>query len=304
MSNQKEVQYSRSKLHGLWALTNRELKKWYQQPFVFAMGIIQPILWLALLGKAMNIGNLFSTNSLPAIPTLTPALTSTQLQGLGTYFAGFQSHIMQNTFGTADYFSFMAMSMVAFTVVFTTAFVGMSVVWDKRLGFMNKVLSTPVSRSVIILSKVFAASIRAIFQAAIVAAIAFALGLTTGTNFTIWSIFGVFAIVFLISVGLASFFTALTLRATRMEMPQAIFQLITLPLMFASSAYFPIAQMPNWLQAIANVNPISYTIDAVRRLMVFSDGFGPLPLDFAYVGIFAVVVTAICVILSWRYLNK
>jgi ABC-2 type transport system permease protein len=254
--------------------------------------------------KAMNIGNLFSVNSLPAIPTLTPALTSSQLQELGVYFAGFQSQIMQNTFGTADYFSFMAMSMVAFTVIFTTAFVGMSVVWDKRLGFMNKVLSTPVSRSVIILSKVLAASVRAIFQAAIVAAVAFALGLSTGTNFTIWSIFGVFAIVFLISVGLASFFTALTLRATRMEMPQAIFQLITLPLMFASSAYFPIAQMPSWLQAIANVNPISYTIDAVRRLMVFSDGFGPLPLDFAYVGLFAIVVTAICVILSWRYLNK
>jgi len=300
----EEVQYSKNKLHGLWALTNRELKKWYQQPFVFAMGIIQPILWLALLGKAMNIGNLFSASSLPPMPQLTPALTPSQLQGLGAYFASFQGTVMQSTFGTADYFSFMAMSMVAFTVVFTTAFVGMSVVWDKRLGFMNKVLSTPVSRSVIILSKVFAASIRAIFQAAIVAAIAFALGLSTGTNFTVWSIFGVFAIVFLISVGLASFFTALTLRATRMEMPQAIFQLITLPLMFASSAYFPIAQMPNWLQAIANVNPISYTIDAVRRLMVFSDGFGPLPLDFAYVGTFAVVVTAICVILSWRYLNK
>jgi ABC-2 type transport system permease protein len=281
MSNQEEVQYSKSKLHGLWALTNRELKKWYQQPFVFAMGIIQPILWLALLGKAMNIGNIVT-----GIPGVDPKL------------------VMMHTFGTADYFSFMSMSMVAFTVVFTTAFVGMSVVWDKRLGFMNKVLSTPVSRSVIILSKVFAASVRAIFQAGIVAAVAFALGLITGTNFTVWSIFGVFAIVFLISVGLASFFTALTLRATRMEMPQAIFQLITLPLMFASSAYFPIAQMPSWLQAVANVNPISYTIDAVRRLMVFSDGFGPLPLDFAYVGVFAVVVTAICVVLSWRYLNK
>lgn len=278
----EEVQYSKSKLHGLWALTNRELKKWYQQPFVFAMGIIQPILWLALLGKAMNIGNIIPTN----IPGLDPKV------------------LMQHTFGTADYFSFMAMSMVAFTVVFTTAFVGMSVVWDKRLGFMNKVLSTPVSRSVIILSKVLAASVRSIFQAAIVAVVAFALGLVTGTNFSVFSILGVFAIVFLISVGLSSFFTALTLRATRMEMPQAIFQLITLPLMFASSAYFPINQMPNWLQAIANVNPISYTIDAVRRLMVFSDGFGPLPLDFAYVGVFAVVVTAICVVLSWRYLNK
>jgi ABC-2 type transport system permease protein len=136
------------------------------------------------------------------------------------------------------------MSMVAFTVVFTTAFTGMSVVWDKRLGFMNKVLSTPVSRSSIILSKVLSASVRAIFQAGIVALVAFALGLTLGTNFGWYSIFGVFAIVFLVSVGLSSLFTALTLRTTRMEMPQAIFQLVTLPLMFASSAYFPINQMP------------------------------------------------------------
>ena len=99
----EEIQYSKSKLHGLWALTNRELKKWYQQPFVFAMGILQPILWLALLGKAMNIGNLFSAGSLPPLPTLTPSLTGSQLQGLGAYFAGFQSTVMQSTFGTADY---------------------------------------------------------------------------------------------------------------------------------------------------------------------------------------------------------
>jgi ABC-2 type transport system permease protein len=303
MSQETET-LSKSRFHGLWALTNRELKKWYQQPFVFIMGIIQPILWLTLLGKAMNIGNLFSASSLPSLPALNPPLTGPQLQALGSYFASFQGTVMQSTFGTADYFSFMAMSMVAFTVVFTTAFVGMSVVWDKRLGFMNKVLSTPVSRSSIILSKVFAASIRAIFQSAIVTVVAFALGLSLGANFGWYSIFGVFAIVFLISVGLSSLFTALTLRATRMEMPQAIFQLITLPLMFASSAYFPIAQMPSWLQAVASINPISYTIDAVRRLMVFSDGFGPLALDFAFVGIFAAVVTAICIVLSWKYLNK
>ncbi|MCW3999326.1 MAG: ABC transporter permease [Candidatus Bathyarchaeota archaeon] len=282
MSQANETQVSTSRFHGLWALTNRELKKWYQQPFVFAMGIIQPVLWLALLGKAMNLSSM--------IPTSIPGVSS--------------DAIMMATFGTTDYFSFMAMGMVAFTTVFTTAFTGMSVVWDKRLGFMNKVLSTPVSRSSIILSKVFSASIRAIFQAGIVALVAFALGLVTGTNFAWWSILGVFAIVFLISVGLSSMFTALTLRATRMEMPQALFQLITLPLMFASSAYFPIDKMPGWLQAIASVNPISYTIDAVRRLMIFSDGYGPLVLDFAFVGVFAAVVTVICVVLSWRYLNK
>jgi ABC-2 type transport system permease protein len=303
MSNY-ETRVSKSRFHGLWALTNRDLKKWYQNPIVLFIGIIQPILWLALLGKAMNIGAMFTASSLPALPTLNPPLTLAQLGVLGKYFSGMQGNIMQSTFGTSNYFSFMAMSMVAFVTVFTTAFVGMSVVWDRRLGFMNKVLSTPVSRSVIITSKVISASIRSVFQAGIVTVIAFILGLQLGANFTAFSILGVFAMVFLIGFGLSSLFTAITLRTTRMETPQAIFNLVTLPLMFASSAYFPTKLMPNWLQAIASVNPISYTIDAVRRLMIFSDGYGPLPLDFAYVGAFAVVVTIACVVLSWRYLNK
>ena len=301
----EEDKVSKNRFHGLWALTNRDLKKWYQNPIVFMIGIIQPILWLALLGKAMNIGAMFSSTSIPPLPQqLAATLTSQQLQGLGTYFAGLQSTIMSSTFNTGDYFSFMAMGMVAFVTVFTTAFVGMSVVWDRRLGFMNKVLSTPVARSVIITSKVISASIRSVFQAGIVTVIAYLLGLKLGANFSVFSIFGVFAIVFLIGFGLSSLFTAITLRTTRMETPQAIFNLVTLPLMFASSAYFPINLMPDWLKPIAYANPISYTIDAVRRLMVFSDGFGPLPLDFAYVGAFAVVVTVICVVLSWRYLNK
>jgi ABC-2 type transport system permease protein len=278
----EETALSKNRLHGLWALTNRDLKKWYQNPIVFIIGIIQPILWLALLGKAMNIG----------------AIIPTGIPGIST------SAIMQKTFGTADYFSFMAMGMVAFTTVFTTAFVGISVVFDRRLGFLNKVLSTPVSRSVIIISKVLSASIRSVFQAAIVTIIAYLLGLQLGANFSAFSVLGIFAIVFLIGFGLSSMFTAITLRTTRMETPQAIFNLVTLPLMFASSAYFPIENMPNWLQAIANANPISYTIDAVRRLMIFSNGYDRLPLDFAFVGVFALVVTGVCVILSWRFLNK
>jgi len=296
---------SKNRFHGLWALTNRDLKKWYQNPIVFIIGIIQPILWLALLGKAMNISSIFSSSSIPALPAeLTKTLTVQQVQALGSYFSGMSNTIMTSTFNTSSYFSFMAMGMVAFVTVFTTAFVGISVVFDRRLGFMNKVLSTPVSRSVIITSKVISASIRSVFQAGIVTVIAYLLGLQLGANFTAFSVFGVFAIVFLIGFGLSSMFTAITLRTTRMETPQAIFNLVTLPLMFASSAYFPINKMPNWLQVIANVNPISYTIDAVRRLMIFSNGYGQLPLDFAYVGLFALVVTAICVALSWRFLNK
>jgi ABC-2 type transport system permease protein len=282
MTENERSANSRSRLHGLWTLTDRELKKWYQSPAAVIMGVIQPLVWLTFQGKAMNLSAL--------IPNNIPGVNS--------------GSVLQSMLGTADYFSFMSMGLVAFTVVFTTAFVGMSLVWDRRLGFLNKVLSTPVSHSVIIMSKAFSATIRSMFQAAIVAIVAYALGLKLGINFTAVSVVGIFGIVFLLGFGLSSLFVALTMRSTRMDTPQAVFNLISLPIIFASNAFFPTKFMPDWLQAVANVNPVSYTNDAVRRLMIFSDGYGPLALDFAYVGMFAIVMIAICVILSWRFLSK
>jgi ABC-2 type transport system permease protein len=299
---------SRNKLHGLWALTNRELKKWYKAPVIFALTIIQPILWMGLLGKAMNISAIFSpdkVNQLMGNLVLTPALTPTQAAQLGGFFQSLQTGIMQNTFHTTDYFSFMAVGMIAFTALFTTAFSGMSVVWDRRLGFLDKALTTPVSRGVIIFSKVLSATLRSMFQAGLVILIALAFGLQFGASFNPIYLLGVFAILFLVCVGLSSMFIAITIRSTRMETPMAVMNLITLPLMFASNAFLPYSIMPSWLQTVAQVNPMTYTTDAVRQFLINSTiDFGQVSIDFAYVGIFAVIVAAIGILLSWRFLNK
>lgn len=280
------------RLHGLWALTNRELKKWYKAPVIFTLSIIQPILWMGLLGKAMNISALFGGSSL--IP------------------AGLGDSILINTFGTVSYFSFMAVGIVAFTALFTTAFSGMSVVWDRRLGFLNKALSTPVSRGVIIFSKVLSATLRSMFQTGIIILIAVAFGLEFGASFSPIYILGVFAMVFLVCIGLSSLFIAITIRSTRIETPMAVMNLITLPLMFASNAFFPTSVMPSWLQSVASVNPMTYTTDAVRQLMIDDKinwwgtigGQMGVGLDFLYVGIFAAIVATIGIVLSWRYLSK
>jgi len=274
---------SRSKLHGLWALTNRELKKWYKEPVLFLLSIIQPILWMGLLGKSMNIGAL--------IPTNIPGLDSKIL--------------MQQIFGTSDYFSFMAVGMIGMTALFTTMFSGMSVVWDRRLGFLNKALSTPVSRAVIIFSKVLSATLRSVFQAGLIIIIAVAFGLQFGANFSLLNILGVFAIMFLLCVGLSSLFIAITIRSTRMETPMAVMNLINLPMMFASNAFYPAKLMPDWLQTVVNVNPLSYTNDAVRQLLIVNMvDYTQLAFDFTYVGIFAFIVATIGIVLSWRYLSK
>jgi ABC-2 type transport system permease protein len=296
---------SKSKLHGLWALTNRELKKWYKTPAVFILTLIQPIIWLGLLGNALNLGSLVSSSSIAFPAELASQFTPQQLSLLNQFFSGLQDQILLGTFGTTSYISFMAVGMIAFTALFTTMFSGMSVVWDRRLGFLNKALSTPVSRAVIILSKVLSATLRSMFQASIILLIAVPLGFQTGAAFTPINILGVFAFLFLICMGLSSMFIAINIRSTRIETPMAVMNLLNLPLTFASSAFFPIERMPEWLQAVATVNPLSYTMNGMRQLLINPTiDYSQLALQYAYVGIFAAVLTTIGIVLSWRFLNK
>ena len=278
---------SSSPLHGLWALTNRELKKWYKEPFIFFISIIQPIIWMGLFGKAMNINAIITNNLPPNIPQ------------------SIADEMMKQTFGTSDYFSYMAVGMLSFVTLFTTMFSGMSIVWDRRLGFLNKVLSTPVARSAIIFSKILSATIRSLVQVSIILVFAILLGLQLSPNFTPINLLGVYAILFLLCMGLSSLFLMLGIRSTRWETQMAIVNLLNLPLMFASNALFPTNAMPDWLKPIANLNPITYTTDAVRQLLIFESlNLNQLMLDFTYMGIFAAAIASISIILSWKYLSK
>ena len=313
-------EYHPSMLRGLWALTVRELKKWLKEPIILMMAVLQPVIWMGLFGKAMDLGRMFSASNLGnlnvgdvtipgsllnppvnGVVTIPGALIAQQLQQM---LSNIGDAVMQNTFGVADYFSYMAVGMISMIVMFTTMFSGMSIVWDRRLGFLDKVLSTPVSRAAIILSKMFNAALRAMFQATIILALAILLGLKVSATFTPLNLLGIYAAVFLLSMGLSALFLALALRSTRQETQMAIVNLINMPLMFASNTFFPIKMMPEWIQAIASVNPVSYLTDALRQLTVFSLDVSALITDFIYLGVFAAVLSIIGVVLSWRYLTK
>lgn len=317
-------EYHPSRFHGIWALTKRELKKWLKEPIILLMAILQPVLWMGLFGKAMNLGGMFSSSSfgninIPSIIipgnlvivnpanssvnsiTIPSAVLSQMSQQM---FANIGPSVMQNIFGVKDYFSYMSVGMISFIVMFTTMFSGMSIVWDRRLGFLNKVLSTPVSRGAIIFSKVLNASLRSMFQATIILILAVIFGLQVSSTFSPIYILAIYAAIFLLCLGLSSVFLALALRSTKWETQMAIVNLINLPLMFASNTFFPISQMPSWIQAIAQVNPISYLTDAIRRLTVTEFNASAVMFDFTFLGIFAVVFSFIGIALSWRYLTK
>jgi ABC-2 type transport system permease protein len=296
--------YSNNPLHGLGALTSRELIKWFKNPVVFALTLAQPLIWEALLGGGMNINISGIFSKLPPL-TLNPPATQQQLLQINTYFSGLQSHMMTDLFGVTDYFSFLTCGIVIFITLLANTYSATSIVLDRSFGFMDKLLATSVSKAVIIVSKILSATLRALVQAFILIGIASLFGLLKfGTNFSPLSILGTVAILFLFSVGMSSIFVAVSLRSTRMETQSAFVNFTTIPLMFASNAFFPVKSMPDWLQAVANANPTSYAVDAVRRFIIDSGGLSNILVDFAYVGAFALTLTTVSIVLSWRFLNK
>ncbi len=313
--------YHPSISRGLWALTVRELKKWLNDPVMLLMFVIQPLIWMGLLGKSMNLGAMFSPGNLGNIPIpdripisgdyVTPKVSgyiyisgAWLSQSLQQMFSSIGENVMKNIFGVSDYFSYMSIGMISMIVMTTTMFSGMSIVWDRRLGFLDKVLSTPVPRGAIIFSKVLNAALRAMLQATIILLLAIFFGLKLSPTFSIINMLGMYTAIFLLSVGLSSIFIAFSLRATRLERPMQIISLITMPLMFASNTFFPISLMPDWLQSVAYVNPLSYLTDALRQLTILSLDVSRLVADFLYLGGFATAFSSIGIILSWRYLAR
>jgi ABC-2 type transport system permease protein len=270
-------------VHGLWALTNRDLRKWYTNPYQLIISLIQPVIWMGLFGKALNFSSFITAGA---------AGSSVNANA-----------ILLGFFGTTSYFSYLVCGMLVFIVLFTSAFAGMSVVWDRRLGFMNKALSTPVSRGTIVMAKIFQSVGRSIIQAAVVLLIGIALGMETG-NLTVGGVAGTFVVIFLVAMGLSGLFVMLSLRSSNWQTQMAIINLLNLPLLFASNALFPVKIMPSWLQDVVKVNPVSYAIDAIRQLLIGATGTYALWVDFTVVVAFAAFFSIIGIVASWRLLSK
>ncbi len=276
------------------ALTKREVKKWVKNPFLLFMMLVQPIIWLGLFGKALNLSGLISVP--PELLNQFPEMQTVLNQMISETFGG-----------TTDYFTYMAAGILSITVLFTAMFSGMSVVWDRRFGFLNKLLVAPIPRGSIVLAKVGSSVIRGIFQVLLIFSIAFAFGLKVGNAFGILDFLGMVAVLFLLSLGLSSMFLAVTMQIRSHETVIAVANLLNLPLMFASNALFPIKQMPQWLQTIANFNPISYAGDAVRAFILHSTaGFdaAKVATDFQFLIGFALIFSLVGILIARTGLRK
>jgi len=213
------------------ALVSRELKHWYRSKTQILTVVIQPMIWLVLFGKAMS-GYIHS-----AAPGV-------------------------------DYFTFLALGMMIITVLFSSMNAGMTLIWDRRFGFLDKLRAAPVPRGVIPLSRVLAAMVKAVVQAILVLIVALLLGLDTNGLTAASAVVCVITILICaacISLTVSSVFVAMGLVIRNQEVLTGVTVLLNLPIMFASGAMFPTSTFPDWLRFIANGNPLTYATDAIRQ---------------------------------------
>ena len=159
-----------------------------------------------------------------------------------------------------DYFYPGALTMV---VLFTSIFAMMSVIEDRKEGFLLSVLVAPVSRSVIVMGKVLGGATLASIQGLIFLAFAPFVGI----HFTFASFFGVVLVVWLVSFSLTALGFAIAWPMDSSQAFHAVVNLFLLPIWLLSGALFPPSGASPWIRGIMRANPLTYGDEALRSLM-------------------------------------
>jgi ABC-2 type transport system permease protein len=177
--------------------------------------------------------------------------------------SGFGSSVRSGAGGTEPYLGYFFPGALILVVLFTSIFAMMSVIEDRREGFLLSVLVAPVDRSVIVLSKVLSGTTLSAVQGMIFLAFAPAAGIRIGFQQLALVAF----IVFLVSFALTALGFAVAWRLDSAQAFHAIVNLFMIPMWLLSGALFPMSGASGWIRLLMRVNPLTYGVDALRSAL-------------------------------------
>ncbi|MFY9299755.1 MAG: ABC transporter permease [Candidatus Nitrosotenuis sp.] len=245
----------------------RELKRYRKSKSGVLIRLIQPAIWIIVIGHT---------------------------------FAGTRPLIQQVGFD-GTYLEFMAPGVIILTAIFTSIFGGVNTLWDRRYGFMNKALTSPISRSSIALGKMLAISLISALQSALIIGIAIIIGVSFPN---LWIIAPIMAIVILFSLGFSGISVVVAATAKSQETFWGIINFLGMPLFMLSPALFPLELLPDWLATAAKFNPVTYTVLLVRGLMTgVTEGISTA-LSLGIIGAFVVAMIVLASYVFTREVNK
>lgn len=237
-----------------WHLFQKYLRINLRMPLWSLFGLVQPLLWLFIFGALFS-----SFARLPGFPT-------------------------------PSYIDFLLPGVLVMTVLFGSSWSGVSLLREIDSGVVDKMLVSPVSRTAIVLSRVLHSAVQVLVQCLLVLVAGWLYGAQVSASPV--HLAGAFALILLLGVGFASLSNGLAMLLQREEPLVVMGNMMTLPLMFFSSALVPVAMMPDWIRWLSRINPIEYAVSGIRALLIPSAGGSGLWLDFLVVGGFALLASA------------
>jgi ABC-2 type transport system permease protein len=215
----------KSELRAIKIVWTRELIRFRKDRMRIVTSLIQPLLFLFVLGSGLN----------------------TVVEGV------------------VDLRTFIYPGVLCISVMFTAIFSAASIVWDREFGFMREMMVAPVRRSSIVIGKCLGGATVASFQGLILIALAWAVDVPYSAVFVL----GVLGMMLLLAFAMTAFGVMVAVRIKQMQAFMGVTQMVVMPMFFISGALFPVSGLPGWLAVLNRLDPITYAVDPMRKL-VFS----------------------------------
>ncbi len=218
----------RSELRAIKIVWRRELVRFRADRIRIVTSLVQPFLFLFVLGAG--------------------------LQGI----AGAGTH-------GVDLKTFLYPGILCMTVMFTALFSAASIVWDREFGFLREMMVAPVRRSSIVIGKCLGGATVACLQGVIMIAVAPLVHIP----YSVTLILGIFVVQLLLGVMIA-------VRIKQMQSFMGITQMLVMPMFFISGAMFPVSGLPRWLAVLNRLDPLTYAVDPMKRLVFAHISMSPV----------------------------
>jgi len=221
----------------IYVICLREFKKFFREKSRLFGTLARPVLWLFVVGNGMS------------------SLIKPQV--------GF------------SYLQFIFPGMIGMTILFSSIFSSISIVWDREFGFMKEMLVAPISRLSIVVGKAISGTLISVAQAIIILLLTPFLGL----HLTWMQFLEVVAMSTLVSFCITSLGILIAARLTSFDGFNIIMNFLVMPMLFLSGAMYPVTSMPHALHYLTLINPLTYGIDALKHVLL-RNGTPPLGQEF------------------------
>jgi ABC-2 type transport system permease protein len=176
--------------------------------------------------------------------------------------SGLQQLSAASTHGV-DLKTFIYPGILCVAVMFTAMFSAASIVWDREFGFLREMMVAPIRRSSIVIGKCLGGATVASFQGVIMICLAWAVDVP----YSLTLVLGILALQLLLAFSITAFGVMVAARITQMQSFMGLMQMVIMPMFFISGAMFPLAALPAWLAFLNRIDPLTYAVDPMRKLV-------------------------------------